>query len=77
VSTLIHAGGVVIEDNLAPTAFSRSHALRGNVNPDALRRASLIGQDAERPGVRSHEERGNEKSIRGRPPKSMNALWRQ
>jgi len=36
----------------------RSHALRGNASIDALR----LLWDAERPGLRSHAERGNDQN---------------
>ncbi|POA29730.1 hypothetical protein C1891_27245 [Pseudomonas sp. GW456-12-1-14-TSB6] len=36
----------------------RSHALRGNASRDAPRSSS--GGDAERPGLHSHAERGND-----------------
>ncbi|RAI61956.1 hypothetical protein DOZ69_24670 [Pseudomonas fluorescens] len=45
---------------IAPTPCrdDRSHALRGNASRDAPRSSS--GRDAERPGLHSHAERGNE-----------------
>ncbi|PMX02979.1 hypothetical protein C1X59_04915 [Pseudomonas sp. FW215-R2] len=43
----------------------RSHALRGNTSRDAPRSSS--GRDAERPGLHSHAERGNESQGRVRP----------
>nr|TSB49485.1 hypothetical protein FEE99_24890 [Pseudomonas sp. ef1] len=41
----------------------RSHALRGNASTDAPR--SAVGWDAERPGLRSHAERGNDHGAAG------------
>jgi hypothetical protein len=57
-------------------SFSRSHALRGNAGSDAPRPASanyppdspmllFSLQDAERPSLHSHAERGNEKQFQG------------
>ena len=44
---------------VARSVADRSHALRGNTYIDALRQR--LGGDAERPGLHSHAERGNEK----------------
>ncbi|PKH78811.1 hypothetical protein CXF97_19740 [Pseudomonas sp. Choline-02u-1] len=48
--------------------LDHSHALRGNASTDAPR--SAFGRDAERPGLHSHAERGNDR--RGNPEPCLN-----